>query len=1392
MRSILPSADQRTDPPKRDRGLRTFWSTALIPVLLASSMLTGHEVLAAGPTLTVKCLTACVNDTTFGGGALLIVSGKGFTPGQWVMTWLDANASNKFDLFALTEPSVLALTDSSGNFAMPLNVINVAAGAHQMVTGPCPDQTTPGDCINAMGQVSTPVTIAMTTSPYKFGSGSTLVVTGAGFAPGSSVFVWFDSSDAVTDSALDNGDITASAIIDPSGAFSTTIKINAPPGNYFMRAGPFTTATVSSAVQVATCLFQECVIDGVDTLCLTGQSPTDSLFFGFTDCKQVDFNYTKPTPATPNGGYDLSNFGATFVGAGALAAATNDLIPLLGCIPMQIAIANARGYGNQVPDADFDLFKPLTDLTDIACGDLVAGLPPLDLGLYVAAEAVLGHTVPDAGFLALAVATIIVVAVAAGIAAAAAAALGLLAGPAAAQAALTAVLGLAGIDASTAATIASAVGTIVAALGPAALAAAPLVTAAIILAAEQALAMLAVAGAIACGFVNYYCNGSDITANIMAKPDLQQELVPIPFMQPPFAQPPDPNPCRPLPGATPLNGTCWGSIIGWARVACKVADRNCETNLPPVLPNLPIPGTAGPANLFAPIMCATGNVVGLSIGYDGDISFDVMSQDPPATNDVLPLVNEHNFKPGPGGTDPPNGIDIEIPITQRPFFLPAIIPLRPGTLIKVCGFWVADMHMLWNELHPVTSLTILSDTSVSITSPAKNADLPTGTTTVTANITDVGVVDTNTCTVAWDGAAPVAATMTVAPTPTAPGTCVATTTGLAQGPHIATVSAQDSDSTSPGTASVSFTINAPPVLTVPGGQTVQFGGSLSFGISATDAEPGDTITFGSNGLPAGLTLTNNGDRTASVSGSPQVGVGSYTVTFTANDGINAPVSGTVVITVTPAPLTVTANDASRFYGQPNPAFSISATGLVNGDTLSALGVPTFTTAATAASPVGDYAIVPSGLTDQNYSITYVNGTLHVVQAPTATTLTATPNPSLANEPVTLTATVVTTAPGGTNPSGVGNVSFWLGSKLIGIAPLDSSGNAQLITSNLPLGDDALTALYSGTTNYQASQSNTVTAHIYDFTVALAPADSTVLRGSSTAYTVTLTLVPSSSSTGIPAIPITTSGLPADSTGTLSSGSVTPTLGGASTVLSVSTAPGASGSLGDFSITASALDPSGAVRSASAGLHIYDFSVTASPTRRRVLTTGSGDYAVRVGTTAGSSTVGVPIVGLTVSGLPTGATGSFSPGDGTPGYQSTLTIATVNAPAGTYNLTLTATDARTPEGGSRATPIVLVVITPHQALQDLSDQVASLQSAGVLNKGQANSLLVKLAHATGNLDAGKIKVACNQLSAFVNEVEALREAGILSEEQAASLVGASDGIEAVMDAIGCSTRAASLS
>jgi hypothetical protein len=80
-------------------------------------------------------------------------------------------------------------------------------------------------------------------------------------------------------------------------------------------------------------------------------------------------------------------------------------------------------------------------------------------------------------------------------------------------------------------------------------------------------------------------------------------------------------------------------------------------------------------------------------------------------------------------------------------------------------------------------------------------------------------------------------------------------------------------------------------------------------------------------------------------------------------------------------LVVTAINAGRFYGDPNPEFTGTITGLQSGDNITA----TYSTVADPSSPVGDYLIVPT-LTDPdgklgNYVVVMNNGTLTVSPAP---------------------------------------------------------------------------------------------------------------------------------------------------------------------------------------------------------------------------------------------------------------------------------------------------------------------------------------------------------------------------------------------------------------------------
>lgn len=156
----------------------------------------------------------------------------------------------------------------------------------------------------------------------------------------------------------------------------------------------------------------------------------------------------------------------------------------------------------------------------------------------------------------------------------------------------------------------------------------------------------------------------------------------------------------------------------------------------------------------------------------------------------------------------------------------------------------------------------------------------------------------------------------------------------------------------------------------------------------------------------------------------------------------------------------------------------------------------------------------------------------------------------------------------------------------------------------------------------------------------------------------------------------------------------------------------------------------------------------------------------------------------MAGLPSGATDLFNPVSGTPSFTSSLGITTANTPSGTDVLTITGTDSRVPEGGSRNTMPTLQVLTPAQALPLVQSQIQNFQSSGVLTGGQANSLSVKLAHAIDQLNAARPGTACNQLKAFVNEVNAYVSAGILTPAQASALLGGPLGINAIMAAIPC--------
>ena len=106
-----------------------------------------------------------------------------------------------------------------------------------------------------------------------------------------------------------------------------------------------------------------------------------------------------------------------------------------------------------------------------------------------------------------------------------------------------------------------------------------------------------------------------------------------------------------------------------------------------------------------------------------------------------------------------------------------------------------------------------------------------------------------------------------------------------------------------------------------------------------------------------------------------------TVVFTPTDTVHyLSVTGSVSLAVSPATLTAVAADANRSFGQSNPSFLVTLTGVVNGDNITANA----SCSATSASSPGSYTIVPSlvdpGNLQTNYQISLTSGTLVVSPA----------------------------------------------------------------------------------------------------------------------------------------------------------------------------------------------------------------------------------------------------------------------------------------------------------------------------------------------------------------------------------------------------------------------------
>jgi hypothetical protein len=414
----------------------------------------------------------------------------------------------------------------------------------------------------------------------------------------------------------------------------------------------------------------------------------------------------------------------------------------------------------------------------------------------------------------------------------------------------------------------------------------------------------------------------------------------------------------------------------------------------------------------------------------------------------------------------------------------------------------------------LTTTTLESGTIVATYSGSDNSNPSTGSATVTVNpgstITTVaaapdpsvyGEVVQLTATVAGSSSSSSSSTaptgtvtftgpggFSVTATLDGSGVAVVTTTSLISGTVTATYS-PDGPAYGSSTGTATVTVNPASTMTVVAATPDPSVNGQSVMVSATVATvppgsgtPTGTVTFtGPGGLNQTVSLDASGEAALVTT---MLQTGTITATYNGDGSFFGSSTGTVAVTVTPgeSTTTLTALPNPSVFGQP---VEIAATITANAP---ASGTPTGTVTFTgpgglnqtvALDSSGRAALITATLTSGTVTATYngdagfnhSSGTITVTVNPGAstTTLTATPNPSVFGEAVTVHAKVAADEPAVGTPTGT--VTFTGPGGINLTVALDSIGEAAFTTTQL--GTGIITATYSGDTAFNGSAATTI-------------------------------------------------------------------------------------------------------------------------------------------------------------------------------------------------------------------------------------------------------------------------------------------------------------------------------
>jgi len=167
--------------------------------------------------------------------------------------------------------------------------------------------------------------------------------------------------------------------------------------------------------------------------------------------------------------------------------------------------------------------------------------------------------------------------------------------------------------------------------------------------------------------------------------------------------------------------------------------------------------------------------------------------------------------------------------------------------------------------------------------------------------------------------------------------------------------------------SFTLTVQEGPAITSAGAATFTVGEAGSFTVS-TSGYPEPNISL-SGTLPTGVTFTDNGTGTATLSGTPAAGTGGvYPLTFTAANGLSPDATQAFTLTVREKPAITSANAATFTVGAAG-SFTVTATGYPKPALTQSGALPAGVTFTDNGNGTATLAGTPAAGSDGTYALT---------------------------------------------------------------------------------------------------------------------------------------------------------------------------------------------------------------------------------------------------------------------------------------------------------------------------------------------------------------------------------------------------------------------------------------